>query len=201
MDFLQGPKSEPKVNQEPVLPSPMRFRACSWKSRYIRNMTLEFKRLTEVGVDEIIALNNHPEVLRQMPLGSADFDEVKARDWVSHKDAQWTQYGYGPWAFLIDQEFAGWGGLQHEAGDADLALVLHPRYWGSGKAIYQEIVNRAFNVMGLSSITILLPPSRKRIRGVLRLGFKADGELYLGGVHFARFRLCACGKFRSQVSR
>lgn len=156
-------------------------------------MTLEFKRLTEVGLAEIIALNNNPEVLRQMPLGSADFDEVKAKDWVSHKDAQWAKYGYGPWAFLIDQEFAGWGGLQDEAGDADLALVLHPKYWGSGKAIYQEIINRAFTSMGLSSITILLPPSRKRIRGIFRLGFKEDGEFDVDGVQFLRFRLYAPG--------
>lgn len=66
---------------------------------------------------------------------------------------------------FVDQEFVGWGGLQHEAGEADLALVLHPKYWGSGKVIYQEIINRAFTTMGLSSITILLPPSRKELEG------------------------------------
>jgi hypothetical protein len=22
--------------------------------------------------------------------------------------------GYGPWAFLVDNKFAGWGGLQYE---------------------------------------------------------------------------------------
>lgn len=160
-------------------------------------MNLELKRLTEVGLAEIIALNNNPEVLRQMPLGRADFDEVKAKDWVENKDAQWAKYGYGPWAFFVDQEFAGWGGLQHEAGEADLALVLHPKYWGSGKTIYQEIINRAFTSMGLNSITILLPPSRKRIRGIFRLGFKADGEFHVDGVQFLRFRLYATSNSES----
>lgn len=154
-------------------------------------MTLEFKRLTEVDLIDIISLNNNPDVLRQMPLGSANFDLAKAKEWVQQKDAQWLQYGYGPWAFLIDQKFAGWGGLQYEEGDADLALVLHPDFWGSGKAIYQEIVRHAFTSQGLESITILLPPSRTRIKGIFRLGFQPDGEVGIEGARFQRFRLYA----------
>lgn len=154
-------------------------------------MDLEFKRLTEASLQDIISLNNHPDVLRQMPLGSPDFDEVKAKEWVRQKDAQWGNHGYGPWAFFIDDEFAGWGGLQYEEGDADLALVLHPHFWGSGKAIYEEIIKRAFTTMGLESVTILLPLSRTRIKGVGRLGFQPDGEVEFDGVHFKRFRLFA----------
>lgn len=157
-------------------------------------MILEFKRLTEVDLADIISLNNNPDVLRQMPLGSANFDLVKANEWVQQKDAQWQQHGYGPWAFVIDQHFAGWGGLQYEEGDADLALVLHPQFWGNGKAIYQEIVKRAFTSLGHDSLTILLPPSRTRIKGIFRLGFQPDGELEIEGVRFLRFRLYASSK-------
>jgi len=150
-------------------------------------MNLKFKRLTEVDPAHIVSLNNNPDVLRQMPLGSANFDLAKANEWARQKDAQWQQYGYGPWAFEIDQQFAGWGGLQYEEGDADLALVLHPKFWGSGKAIYQEIVKRAFTGLGLSSITILLPPSRTRIKGILKLGFRPDGALDIEGVFLGCF--------------
>ena len=159
-------------------------------------MHLEFKRLTEVNPADIVALNNDPEVLRQIPLGSPDFDEAKARDWIQHKDAQWAAHGYGPWAFFIDQEFVGWGGLQDEAGDADLALVLHPKFWGSGRAIFQAIVARAFTEMGLPSITVLLPPSRTKLQGLFKLGFQADGEVLVDGHCFARFRLYAPGTAR-----
>lgn len=157
-------------------------------------MTLEFKRLTEVDLMDIMSLNNNPDVLRHMPLGSANFDLAKAKEWVQQKDAQWQQYGYGPWAFLIDQKFAGWGGLQYEEGDADLAMVLHPDFWGSGKAIYLEIVKRAFTSLGLASITVLLPVSRTRIKGIFRLGFQPDGEICIDGARFQRFRLHAPGK-------
>lgn len=159
-------------------------------------MTLEFKRLTEVDLMDIVSLNNHPDVLRQMPLGSANFDLAKAKEWVQQKDAQWQQHGYGPWAFLIDQQFAGWGGLQYEDGDADLALVLHPDFWGSGKAIYLEIAERAFTKLGLESITILLPPSRTRIKGILGWAFSLTAKLRLKGLVFCVF---ACMRSASQV--
>ncbi|ENI6931970.1 GNAT family N-acetyltransferase [Escherichia coli] len=110
---------------------------------------------------------------------------------MAQKDAQWEQHGYGPWAFMIDGNFAGWGGLQYEEGDADLALVLHPDYWGSGKAIYDEIVRRAFSEMKLESITILLPLSRVKIKAILRLGFHPDGEMMFNNICFRRFRLFA----------
>ena len=68
-------------------------------------------------------------------------------------------------------------------------MVLHPDYWGVGKVLYKEIINRAFGEMGLNSITILLPPTRTRINALLRLGFKKDGELEIDNEQFFKFRL------------
>lgn len=154
-------------------------------------MHLEFIKLTQVNPSDIVELNNHPAVLRQMPLGSPDFTIEKSQSWAKEKDAQWNIYGYGPWAFRVDGVFAGWGGLQKEDDDADLALVLHPNYWGMGKTIYQEIIRRAFNEMHLESITILLPLSRKIIKVLLRYGFRPDGSVSFDGIEFQRFRLFA----------
>jgi ribosomal-protein-alanine N-acetyltransferase len=92
---------------------------------------------------------------------------------------------------VIDGKFAGWGGLQYEDGDADLGLVLYPDYWGTGKIIYEEIIRRAFGEMGLESVTILFPPSRTRVKGILRLGFQLDGEVELYGEQFIRYKLYA----------
>jgi hypothetical protein len=38
-------------------------------------------------------------------------------------------------------------------------------------------------------VTILLPPSRTRVKGVLRLGFVPDGEVDIDGERFVRYRL------------
>ncbi|MEO1088486.1 MAG: GNAT family N-acetyltransferase, partial [Acidobacteriota bacterium] len=112
-------------------------------------MHLEFRRLREINRADIVALHKNPQVRRQMPLSDDDFDEAACEQWVAGKEEQWEKYGYGPWAFRVDGKFAGWGGLQYEAGDADLGLVLHPDYWGMGKTIYKKIIRLAFEEMGL----------------------------------------------------
>ncbi|WP_305982179.1 GNAT family N-acetyltransferase [Roseivirga thermotolerans] len=152
-------------------------------------MSIEFKRLSEVEKSEIIDLMNNSLVRLQMPLLKDDFNEILCDKFISAKEQLWTEYGYGPWAFVINNRFAGWGGLQPENGEADLALVLHPDYWGVGKVLYKGIINRAFGEMGLNSITILLPPTRTRINALLRLGFKKDGELEIDNEQFFKFRL------------
>ena len=154
-------------------------------------MKLEFKQLSEIKCSEYIALNTNPLVRRQMPLTSDKFDEDDCREWIAGKEKMWEEHGYGPWAFVIDGKFAGWGGLQPEEREADLGLVLHPNYWGYGKVIYKEIIRRAFAEMGLESVTILFPPTRTRVRGILRLGFQPDGEMEIAGERFIRYRLYA----------
>lgn len=152
-------------------------------------MDIQLKRLSDVDPADIIALMNDPRVRRQMPLTSDQFSAADCAGFVAAKERLWAEHGYGPWAFVVDGRFAGWGGLQPEDGDADLALVLHPQYWGMGKRIYDEIIRRAFGEMGFESVTILFPPSRTRIKGIFRLGFRPDGAVEIGGERFIRYRL------------
>ncbi|WP_339815749.1 GNAT family N-acetyltransferase [uncultured Imperialibacter sp.] len=152
-------------------------------------MTIEFRQLSEVSTSAIVALMNNPLVRRQMPLLTDYFDEAACAAFVAAKTRLWDEHGYGPWAFVVDDVFAGWGGLQPEAGEADLALVLHPGYWGLGKKLYQKIIGRAFTEMGLESVTVLFPPSRTRVKGLLRLGFTEESEVYIGQHRFIKYRL------------
>ncbi len=154
-------------------------------------MELVFKRLGEVELSEYVELHADPLVRRHMPLSDDHFDAAECAIWIEGKERMWREAGFGPWAFLIDGKFAGWGGLQPENGDADLGLVLRPAYWGKGRIIYDEIIRRAFGEMGFPSITILLPPTRTRVEAILRLGFKPDGALELFGEQFVRYRLIA----------
>jgi hypothetical protein len=158
-------------------------------NRKTEEMNIDFKRLSEVEKSEIIELMNDPSVRRHMPLTSDTFGRSDCDEFVAAKERLWSEHGYGPWAFVVDGQFVGWGGLQPENGDADLALVLHPNHWGIGKALYDEIIGRAFGEMGLETVTVLLPPTRKRVKGLFRLGFEEDGELMVGDQRFTRYRL------------
>ena len=123
-----------------------------------------------------------------MPLLTDDFNESACDTFITAKEELWAKYGFGPWAFFVNDQFAGWGGVQPEHGEADMALVLHPGYWGIGKVLYNEIISRAFGEMGFRSVTVLFPTSRTRIKGLLRLGFKEDGELEVGNERYIRYR-------------
>ena len=148
-----------------------------------------FARLFEVAPAEIVALMNDPQVRRQLPLAKGEFTLDACARFVEGKERMWDEAGYGPWAFLVDDRFVGWGGLQPEGGDADIGLILGRDGWGLGRQIYERVLTFAFDELGLDSVIALLPPTRKRGGGLKRLGFEEDGELVIGGERFVRFRL------------
>ena len=151
-------------------------------------MTLTFHRLSEIPASDWLILLKDPEVARHMPLSGDDWDEAKAAEWAKGKDGQWTENAYGPWAIRVDGAFAGWGGFQKEGDEADLGLVLLPAYWGHGAALFKEMLRRGRD-LPLGPVTILLPPSRTRLKGLARLGFVPAGELEYAGHRFLKFRL------------
>ena len=149
---------------------------------------IDLVRLPDVPLDAVVALLNEPRNTRHMPL-SNPFTPESAREWVQAKDGQWAEHGYGPWAVLVDGDFAGWGGFQREPNGADFALVLLPRYWGRGAAITRALLERGFTELGLTDVLIALPYSRSPDRAVARLGFQPAGEVDYGGVGFRQYRL------------
>ena len=157
-------------------------------------MKIQLDPIRSATQTDIITLMNDKRLRQHMPLAQGDFNEANYRSFIDGIEALWVQYGFGPWAIMVDGAFVGWGGLQPELGDADIALVLHPKYWGLGKRIYDEIIRRAFVEMGFDSVTVLLPPSRTRIKGILRLGFQPDGMVEIEGEAFVRYRLHKASK-------
>lgn len=150
---------------------------------------IEFVHLDEVEEQQLIDLMNIEAVGALMPLLAGGFTAAHCQAFLKAKKQLWDEHGYGPWAFLINGEFAGWGGLQPEQGDADFALVLDPKFWGWGRKIFNKIRDQAFNEMNLGSITILFPPNRQNSKVIMRFGFVEDGQVSVDGALFMRFRL------------
>ena len=149
---------------------------------------ITFARLIDIPLARVADLLNEPRNTRHMPL-SGTFTEESARDWVQGKDGQWEIHGYGPWAVLVNDEFAGWGGFQQEENGADFALVLAPKYWGYGAEITRAALDRGFDELGLTEVIIALPHTRSPDRVVARFGFVPDGEVAYGGARFRQYRL------------
>jgi hypothetical protein len=94
------------VRSPPHLADTERQRLTGRYVRHVPAVHLEFVRLTQVPVSEVLALLNEPRNARHMPLSST-FDEESAARWVADKDAQWERNGYAPWAVLVNGQFAG----------------------------------------------------------------------------------------------
>ncbi len=150
---------------------------------------IEFKRLGEVDPEAIIALMNDALVRRHLPLARGPFTPEMCEKFVAAKERMWAESGYGPWAFFIGDEFVGWGGLQPEGDDADVGMVLHPAHWGAGRTLFERIIRYASAELQVDSVIALLPPSRARVAGLLRLGFREEGEHPIGNEPFVRYRL------------
>lgn len=150
---------------------------------------VQFVQLSQIKKELIIDLMNDEMVGKQLPLLSNGFSHEDYDAFLKAKKQLWDEHGFGPWAFLIQGNFAGWGGLQPEQGEADFALVLHPKFWGWGRKIFNKVKDQAFGQMNLDSITALLPPSRQNAKAITRLGFVLDGQLSIEGEVFTRFRL------------
>jgi RimJ/RimL family protein N-acetyltransferase len=150
---------------------------------------VRFVRLPEVPLADVVALLGEPRNLRHLPLAGGRPTPESAAAWVRSKDAQWEAAGYGPWAVLLDDVFAGWGGFEPEEGGPDFALVLLPRFWGSGQLVLQAALTVGFGELGFDRVTIALPHSRNPDRAVASLGFVPDGEVVHGGVPFRRYAL------------
>jgi ribosomal-protein-alanine N-acetyltransferase len=157
-------------------------------SPFVGDAEIDFVRLTEVPLTDVLDLLNEPRNARHMPLSGTATPE-SAAEWVAAKDSQWELNGYGPWAVLLNGAFAGWGGFQREPNGTDFALVLLPAHWGRGAAVTRAALDRGFGELGLDEVTIALPYTRSPDRVVARLGFVSDGTVTYHEVSFRQYRL------------
>lgn len=148
-----------------------------------------FRRLPEVSLRLIIELMNDADVRRHMPLARGHFGVRECERFVAEKERLWRENGFGPWAFFLGDDFMGWGGVQPEGDDLDVGLVLRKAYWGAGRVLYTRIIDQAFDELDVDSVITLLPPSRTRLAGLRRLGFRSDGETTISSERFLRYRL------------
>lgn len=151
----------------------------------------EFFPLSSVDPQELASLINDPRVRRHMPLCGEPLSVDQVREWAAGKDHMLKETGIGPRAILVDGTLAGWGGLQPEGQDIELALVLSPAFWGTGRAICDLLLIEAFETHGLSQVIILLPSSRTRVAGIRKLGFEQASTRVVEVEEFVVFKLDA----------
>lgn len=150
---------------------------------------IAFTRLGEIDIVEITAHMSDPRVAAHMPLLTGRWDDAASRAFVEAKEARWREDGLGHWAILCDGAYVGWGGFQKEGDEWDYGLVLKPDRFGLGARITSKALEFARSDVRISFVTFLLPPSRKKLGALERIGARFVGEVDHGGETFLKYRL------------
>ncbi len=148
-----------------------------------------FTRLPEIPANEIISHMSDPRVAEHLPLLTFEWDEAAVSEFVAAKEECWDRDGLGHWAILFKEDYVGWGGFQKEGDEWDYGLVLRPDCFGLGTRITRKAIAFAFADERIPFVTFLLPPSRKKLGALYRLGAKRVGEVEYDGVSFLKYRL------------
>jgi len=154
---------------------------------------ITFAQLRDIPREEIIAHMSDPRVGKHMPLLTFDWNSETLTDFLATKEAYWRRDGLGHWAILSNGSYVGWGGFQKEGDEWDFGLVLRPEFFGLGTRITQKALMFARADARIPFVTFLLPPSRKNLRALVRLGARLTGEVNYGGARFLKFRLETSG--------
>ena len=148
-----------------------------------------FARLPDISPDEIIAHMSDARVAEHMPLLTFKWDRNTVAEFVAAKEKHWRRDGLGHWAILCNGTYAGWGGFQKEGDGWDYGLVLKPDVFGLGVRISRKAIEFAVADERIPYVTFLLPPSRKNLRGLARLGARFLEEIEYDGAQFLKYRL------------
>lgn len=154
-----------------------------------RDTKLSFARITEIRPAEIIAHMSDPRVARHMPLLTSPWGEKDVADFIATKEAYWHRDGLGHWGIFSNGTYAGWGGFQKEGGEWDYGLVLRPECFGLGARITSNALGLARADERIPFVTFLLPPSRKNLGALSRLGARFLSEVEYDGARFLKYRL------------
>ncbi|MGH1477413.1 MAG: GNAT family N-acetyltransferase [Geminicoccales bacterium] len=150
---------------------------------------ITFTRLPKIEPNEIIAHMSDPRVAEHMPLLTFEWDEDAVTKFIATKEECWHRDGLGHWAILANNQYVGWGGFQREGDEWDYGLVLKPDSFGLGIRISKKAIEFAFADARIPFVTFLLPPTRKNLGALNRLGAIFVGELDYQGAKFLKYRL------------
>ena len=90
---------------------------------------------------------------------------------------------------MSNNRYVGWGGFQKEGDEWDYGLVLKPKSFGLGIRISRKAIGFAHADESISFVTFLLPPSRKNLGALDRLGARLVDEIEYDGTAFLKYRL------------
>ena len=149
----------------------------------------ELKAFSAPSIEDYRELICHPAVIRHMPLAQSEYSDEWIREWIARKESTWPGKEFGPWSVWHDSTFVGWVGLEPEGEDLSVGIVLHKKYWGSGKVVLKQVFTKMAGKIEGKRVTVEFPKSRHSENWAIRLGLCEIEEVELSGHVFVRYEL------------
>ena len=100
---------------------------------------VEYIKLDEVSPKEFVLLLNKQNIRKHL-IDHQLFDIETVKAWIETKIEVDSSKGCKVRAIVVNQQLAGWCGIQLEDGKYEIAIVIDNNYWGLGRKIFREIM-------------------------------------------------------------
>ncbi|WP_210398153.1 GNAT family N-acetyltransferase [Motiliproteus sediminis] len=147
---------------------------------------IKFLKFNEINHDDLMAIVNE-DSLRTHLIEHPYFDEARLQSWIAEKIDIDAMDGCRVRAVYIDEELAGWCGIQPDSHGFELAIVLSKKFWGSGRAIFNTLICWAKELEHQEVLFHLLD-SRREYRSLNQLATKVY-KTELSGRCFTTYHL------------
>jgi len=128
---------------------------------------IEYINLSECNSDELISILNSKDVRKHL-MPHNQFDHESLANWIKQKNSCDTLEGCRVRGILINQQLAGWCGIQNDKLGYEIAVILAKPFWGYGKHIFKTMLAWA-KEFGHSELIIHLHESRPNYRFLSKL--------------------------------
>ena len=150
---------------------------------------IEYVNLSECNSGELISILNSDEVRKHlMPHGK--FDHESLANWIKQKSVCDSLAGCRVRGIRIDQQLAGWCGIQFDEPGYEIAIVLAKPFWGYGKLVFETLRVWA-REFGHSELIIHLHESRPNYEFLSRLSNSKITKSTISGSTFNSYRISA----------
>lgn len=145
---------------------------------------LNFRSLKVPSLSDWLDLFQDARVKKHMPLSESNIDEKWIQNWISGKEKYPKETPFEIYSIWDDGNFVGWGGIQADGDNFEIAIVLKPEYWGFGHDIYGKFI-KDFELSGVTQPLLIYLPLSRKIEGIKnRFSFARLPNVKISGVEF-----------------
>ena len=154
----------------------------------------QIKDLSHPSIAQWAELFKNDKIRRHMPLSSNSVNDVWIETWINSKNSISKISPFEIYSIWMKDEFCGWAGIQPDEDCYEMAIVLKPDFWGLGKVLAYDLIQKYRDSNVDKPLFIYLPLSRNVKIVADRLNFTINGEIEINGIKFAKLLINVGGE-------